>query len=140
MGVNDKYGALIGQSRHQNDMAGIHTLLPSVNMGSPTRMPALLRKFNYRNIVLTNHTEAENVGVLDDTDHPRYFPWLGFISSDVLESPYCAINVRLEINAYSLGDADYGPWMPIPEGKTIEGLFTHRGVYAVLDRDVPRFI
>ena len=100
-------------------------------------MPALLRKFNYRNIVLTDVTEAESVGVLDENDYPRYFPWAGFIDADVL-GPHAVI-VRLEIHAWSVGDGYCEPWRPLPHGKHVRGCQIGRGVCAVIRGSFPEF-
>ena len=118
-------------------MGDSHTLTSSLNVGSHSWMPALLRKFNYRNIVLADGVEAENVGVLDASGYPRYFPWCGFISSDQLVASSITVSLRLEIHAYSHGDGYMDSWRAIPEGKYVLGCQIGYGVYGVLEKGRP---
>lgn len=98
-------------------------------------MPALLRKFNHRNIVLTDTTEAESVGILDHVDYPRYFPWGGFINAGILAPNY--VRVRLEVHAWSDGDGYFDPWTRVAQHQYVLGVRVNRLAYALLDKGRP---
>ena len=121
-------------------MAGFHTLTSSVNVGFHARMPALLRKFNYRNIVLADGVAAEQVGVISNAGDTRYFPWLGFIERQTARTLPGAASVRLETHGYSPGDGYCDPWQPIDQGMHVRGCLVSAGVYAIVENGVPRVI
>ncbi len=121
-------------------MAGFHTLHASTKLSFHTRMPALLQKFNYQNIVLADGVDAEQVGVINNAGDTRYFPWLGFIERQTARTLPGAASVRLEIHGYSVGDGYCDPWQPIRQGMHVRGCLVSEGVYAIVENGIPRVI
>ncbi len=107
-------------------------------------MPALRRKMNYRNIVLSSEQNSEGVGVRLKSGDYTYKRWLGFVSREQAGrwqmEQLLAIPVKLEINAYSQGEGLGYPWHELSRGQYIQGCLTGLGVYGVLDRGTPRLI
>lgn len=105
-------------------------------------MPMLLRKLNYRNILLDLERSGDVVGILRRDGELGYFSWLGFIERDeavVLEG---AVPVKLEVVAYSLRDGMPAEWINLDRvsGEMIQGCFVGNGVYAVIESGVPRIV
>ncbi|AUM11032.1 hypothetical protein [Ketobacter alkanivorans] len=65
-------------------------------------MPMLLRKLNYRNILLDRERSGEVVGILRHDGEVGYFSWLGFIERDEAFGLGGTVPVKLEVVAYSL--------------------------------------
>ena len=102
----------------------------------------LLRKLNYRNIMLGNERTGETVGVLLRNGEFRYFTWLGFIEREKARSLVGGIPVKLEIAAYSMNADMPANWvdLDIESGQTIQGCYDGFGVYAVTEHGVPRVV
>ena len=102
----------------------------------------LLRELNYRNILLDQERSGELVGIQKRDGEVGYFSWLGFIERDeavVLEG---AVPVKLEVAAYSFRDGMPAKWIDLDRvsGEMIQGCFVGNGVYAVIERGVPRIV
>lgn len=98
-------------------------------------MPALRRKQNYRNIILTADTPHETVGVYLRSGLTRDVIWRGFVDLERAQgSP-----VKLHIHSYQAENS--GPWTPLRENECIQGcVVVGEGVYGVLIDGVPRVI
>ena len=102
----------------------------------------LLRKLNYRNIVLGCDDSSEVVGVLKRDSQFVYVRWLGFIErSDALRM-FGAIPVKIEVVAYSQCDDIPAVWVDLNQkkGELIQGCYTGAGVCAVTERGIPRIV
>ena len=100
-------------------------------------MPALVRRFNYRNIKLYPDTKGETIGVLLSNGDCRYYPWLGFIDrEDALRLADQARPVKLAVWKYSNDSSKADSWRNVPEGQCIQGCLTQQGVYAVTCSEV----
>ena len=102
-------------------------------------MPALMRRLNYRHIILAQHTEQENVGVLTREGDYRYLPWIGFIEVERARTLAHARPVKLKITAISSMQG-VGDWSQLCAGDHVQGCLVARGVYGVLVAGLPRII
>lgn len=105
-------------------------------------MPILLRKLNYRNILLDRERSGEGVGILRRDGEVGYFTWLGFIELDEAVLLEGAVPVKLAVVAYSLRDYMPADWVDLDKktGEMIQGCFVGTGVYAVVKEGVPRIV
>ena len=94
-------------------------------------MPALVRRFNYRNVELHPDTKGETVGVLLSSGDCRYYPWLGFIDREDALRLQQARPVKLDVCRYCDESTLAGAWIDVPEGKYVQGCLTAAGVYAL---------
>lgn len=98
-------------------------------------MPALRRKQNFRNIILTASAQHETVGVYLRSGLTRDVIWRGFV--DVKG----ARGQPVKLNIHSYQARDYGPWILLKENECIQGcVVVGDGVYGVLVDGVPRVI
>lgn len=103
-------------------------------------MPLLMRKLNYRNILLNSKMSGESVGVLRRHGEFFYVTWLGFIEAgDALKLPE-ARPVKLQIAAYALEDDIPAVWKNLSDGEMIQGCYIGRGVYGVICHGIPRVV
>ena len=103
-------------------------------------MPMLLRKLNYRNIVLAGECTGESVGVLRRNGGFFYVTWLGFIEAgDALKLPE-AKPVKLLIAAYALEQDMPAKWFDLAEGQMIQGCYVGYGAYGVTCEGIPRLV
>jgi hypothetical protein len=102
-------------------------------------MPALMRRLNYRHIILGEHTERESVGVLTREGDYRYLPWIGFIEVERARSLLHARPVKLKIMAVSPTQG-LGDWSQLCAGDHVQGCLVSSGVYGVMVAGVPRVI
>lgn len=90
-------------------------------------MHTLIRKQNYRNILLEDSTDGETVGVLKRDGSIRQIRWLGFINrrdaKRIRGQP-----VKLVISRVDGVDLEAGEY--------VQGCLTDAGVYAVVDSQV----
>lgn len=103
-------------------------------------MPMLLRKLNYRNIVLSNECSGEAVGILRRDGEFFYVTWLGFIERDEALKFSEARPVKLKIAAYALQPDPPAKWVNLAEGEMIQGCFVGHGAYGVVSEGVPRIV
>ena len=105
-------------------------------------MPMLLRKLNYRNIILCRERSTDAVGVLLRSGEIRYFNWLGFVERAQARHIGNGIPVKLEIAAYSMNDDMPAHWidLDIAGGQMIQGCHIGSGVHAVMEDGVPRVV
>ena len=102
-------------------------------------MPALMRRLNYRHIILGEQTEQESVGVLTRAGDYRYLPWIGFIEVERARSLPQARPVKLKIMAVSPTQG-LGDWSKLYPGDHVQGCLVSTGVYGVLVAGLPRII
>lgn len=100
-------------------------------------MPALMRRLNYRHIILGESTEDKTVGVLRKDGSYGYLPWLGFIELDTARGR--GKPVRLEVIRVTSGDG-FGDWQALEAGEYAQGCLVTQGVYGVLAGGKPRVI
>lgn len=103
-------------------------------------MPLLLRKLNYRNIVLGGECTGESVGVLRRDGEFFYVTWLGFIEAcDALMLPE-AKPVKLKIAAYALEQDMPANWIDLVDCQMIQGCYVGKGAYGVTCNGIPRLV
>lgn len=103
-------------------------------------MPLLLRKLNYRNIILSAERCGESVGILRCNSEYLYVTWLGFIErEDAVKLPN-ARPVKLKIAAYALEPDPPAKWINLAEGEMIQGCYVGYGAYGVICEGVPRLV
>lgn len=105
-------------------------------------MPMLLRKLNYRNIVLDHEETGEVVGVLKRTGEVTYVRWKGFVERCDALAMNRALPVKLDVAAYSMNDSMPAAWIELEcgSGEMIQGCYVGDGVYAVCDNGVPSIV
>ena len=98
-------------------------------------MPTLVRKWNYRNISLTDPPEnPETVGVYLKEGSIRQLPWRGFLTREQAIARN-AIPVRLDIYAVIVSDAIGAPRTPLVAGEFIQGAVVNGLAFGVLDEN-----
>jgi hypothetical protein len=100
-------------------------------------MPALMRRLNYRHIILSDYSEHETVGVLRKDGCYRYVPWLGFL--DIAQARGQGRPVKLEVIRVTEGDG-LGDWQHLAPGEHAQGCLLAEGVYGVLTEGKPRVV
>lgn len=104
-------------------------------------MPLLLRKMNYRNIILDeSNTESETVGVYRGSGELSYVRFLGFIERDYAAVMNGAKPVKLSVASYSERNSLPADWIPVPTGYAVQGCLLTKGVYGVVENGVPRVV
>lgn len=105
-------------------------------------MAMLLRRLNYRNILLGPERSGEGVGILRRDGEFRHHTWLGFIERAEAVTRLGAVPVKIEVVAYSLKDEMPADWINLDQenGDMIQGCFVGDGVYAVVEKGVPRVV
>jgi len=103
-------------------------------------MPLLLRKLNYRNIVLNGTFSGESVGILRRNGEIFYTMWLGFIDVGDALKVRESIPVKLSIAAYALENDIPAVWVNLAEGQMVQGCFVGRGVYGVVSHGIPKVV
>lgn len=105
-------------------------------------MSMLLRKLNYRNIILGNEFSGEAVGILRRNGEFGYFTWLGFIERVDAIRWEGAVPVKIEIAAYSLNDDMPASWVNLDRknGEMVHGCYVGHGVFGVTEDGVPRIV
>ena len=83
-------------------------------------MPALMRRLNYRHIILGRDTENETVAVRTRDGDYRYLPWLGFVDLDRALSIAGARPVKLQVMSVTAGDG-VGDWIRLRNGEHVQG-------------------
>lgn len=100
----------------------------------------LLRKLNYRNIVLSGTFSGESVGILRRNGELFYTTWLGFIDvDDALKLPE-AKPVKLKIAAYALEQDMPANWIDLVDYQMIQGCYVGKGAYGVTCNGIPRLV
>ena len=74
------------------------------------RMPALVRRQNYRNVELYPETRGETIGVLLADGSCKFCRWLGFIDRDEAKRLPHARPVKLIVSRYSNESGLGGNW------------------------------
>lgn len=100
-------------------------------------MPALMRRLNYRHIILGEDTQHESVGVRLKDGTWRYLPWLGFLDVDTAAAR--GRPVKLEVIRVTDGDG-LGDWERLEAGQFAQGCLVGHGVFGVLVDGSPRII
>ena len=104
-------------------------------------MALLLRRLNYRNIILDkNNLEAETIGVYRKDGELSYYRFMGFVEREDTALMTGAKPVKLNVASYSEQDSFPADWTPVPNGFAIQGCMIGRGVYAVVENGVPRIV
>lgn len=94
-------------------------------------MPALVRRFNYRNVELYPETRGETIGVLLGDGSSKFCRWLGFIDREQAKRLPDARPVKLVASRYSNESDIGGNWQDVPADCCVQGCLTSKGVYAV---------
>ena len=103
-------------------------------------MPAMLRKFNYANVLLNEEPVREHIGVLRKSGGYQYTRWLGFIERKQAKCLESAKPVKLEVHSISLTNGFLSDWTKLPPGKHVQGCLVSAGVYAVTIEGEPRIV
>lgn len=98
-------------------------------------MPQLVlnRRFNYRNVLLTDRPGGQ-VGYLLRDGGRRFVPWLGFIDRATARALEDARPVRLtDITRVGVAGWPAPEWREVPPDECVHGCLTSRGAFAIYD-------
>lgn len=97
----------------------------------------LNRKFNYRNILLTDSDTRQNVGYRRPNGDACFVRWLGFISREDAKALPGAYPVRLiDISRVGVQGAVHTQWQDVDSDHYVYGCLTKDGAYAIYNLDI----
>lgn len=101
-----------------------------------SKLPALVRRLNYRNIELYRDTRGETIGVYLKNGDVQYVRWLGFISVDEAKALDGARPVKLEVSRYTDEPGIGVNWIDVPSDRFVQGCLIESGAFAVTSESV----